>query len=356
MRAREFLYEYTDLEQEKENIIKTVSGLNASNEEEAKILDRIYKILNSERIDQTMTVAFQSTMSDESFNDKTKKTIIRDMTRILSTLSSDFRRMNSFLDKMEAGGVVNINALSKPLSSFEEVFGGDPVAVEAFLKLARYGSGSNQKGPGEYALALLSNKIALKAGGGDLSIEGMGEVELKAHAGESGGRLGQGGLPHDDAREILSKYNDDVPAILNHFEKGAKGLSLPVFVKYLNNGLPARSPENVKMRQQIALDLYSPVYKEYANGIAKAFSQEDYSVIEAEFVKANFEHYLSQDAFDVLLICGFPQRKFAAVKNADDLIKLRQAGHLKAFSLAAVPTSSGMREAFAQLSLSRAKI
>ena len=37
-----------------------------------------------------------------------------------------------------------------------------------------------QKGPGEYALACLTNKIRLAAGEGDLDIDGIGKVELKA--------------------------------------------------------------------------------------------------------------------------------------------------------------------------------
>ena len=98
MKAKQFinycLTEYEDLSQEKANIIKTISGLDASNEEEAAILDRIYKILNSDRISSTIDNAFSKPIADESLSDNAKKQIIRDVTEILGTLSVDYKRMN----------------------------------------------------------------------------------------------------------------------------------------------------------------------------------------------------------------------------------------------------------------------
>jgi hypothetical protein len=357
MRYSDFrLVEYTNIDQAKQEIIKTVSGLDARNEQQAEILDRVWKVLNRDDVGQKIDTAFATTLADEKFSKQERNLILRNLTEIFGNLSADYASMMKFLDKLEKGGVVNINALSRPLSSFEQVFDGDPVAIKAFTRLAGYGSGKNQKGPGEYALAMLSNKISLKDGGGDLSIEGIGEVELKAAVGSSGGRLGHGGLAQKDARAALEKYHDDVPALLQHFEQGAKGMGLGQFVQYLNDGLPARSPENQALRAQIALDLYTPVFGNFAQTIAKAFEQEDYQVIEDTMVKTNYDHYLDKDYFDVLLLCSFAGGKFAAVKSGDDLINLRKTGQLNAFSISAVPTNAGMREIFAQMSLSRAKI
>ena len=49
------LIEYQDLEAEKQNIIAKVSGLSADNEQDAALLDRIYKILNSGAIGTNIT-------------------------------------------------------------------------------------------------------------------------------------------------------------------------------------------------------------------------------------------------------------------------------------------------------------
>ena len=41
------LVEYDDLEAEKQNIVAKISGLRADSPEDAALLDRIYKILNT---------------------------------------------------------------------------------------------------------------------------------------------------------------------------------------------------------------------------------------------------------------------------------------------------------------------
>ena len=55
MRATQFLREYEDLGQEKQNIIQTISGLDANTPEQAALLDRIWKLLNSETFGSTFT-------------------------------------------------------------------------------------------------------------------------------------------------------------------------------------------------------------------------------------------------------------------------------------------------------------
>ena len=55
MRANQFIREYEDLGQEKANIIKTISGLDAADETQAALLDRIWKLLNSETFGSNIT-------------------------------------------------------------------------------------------------------------------------------------------------------------------------------------------------------------------------------------------------------------------------------------------------------------
>ena len=172
--------EYDDLGKEKAVIIKTVSGLDAADKEQAYILDRIYKILNSGQISSNIDVAFTKPLVDENLPEAEKANVRKDMTRIISSLEQDYGSMKKFLDRLDqAGGVVNIAELAKPLNTFEKVFGDDP-AIAAFITLANYGVGKKQKGPGEYALACLSNQIKLAEGEGDLQISGIGKTELKA--------------------------------------------------------------------------------------------------------------------------------------------------------------------------------
>jgi len=153
MRYRD-LVEYEDLGQEKEQIISTISGLSADNQDEANLLDRIWKILNSGTISTNIDNAFDIPLQDENMGDKEKLLIRQDMTKIFSTIESDYKTMDTLLKRLEQGGAVDIGALSKPLNTFSAVF-GDEVGSAAFRKLAAYGVGKKQKGPGEYGLACL---------------------------------------------------------------------------------------------------------------------------------------------------------------------------------------------------------
>ena len=69
MKAKQFinycLTEYEDLSKEKENIIRTISGLDAGDENQAALLDRIWKLLNSETFGSNITNAFVTTTKDE---------------------------------------------------------------------------------------------------------------------------------------------------------------------------------------------------------------------------------------------------------------------------------------------------
>ena len=87
MRLRN-LFEYDSLEAEKETIISKIAGLQAENEEDAVLLDRIYKLLNSGSIGQSITNAFQAPLADETLSDNEKRQIMQDMTQIISNSDS----------------------------------------------------------------------------------------------------------------------------------------------------------------------------------------------------------------------------------------------------------------------------
>ena len=208
MRANQFIREYEDLSKEKDNIIKTISGLDASNEEQAAMLDRIWKLLNSQNFSSKIDQAFAVTTADEYMQATTLDGHRKNVAEIISRLDSDYGALSGFLKKLEGGGAVNISELAKPVNTFNAIFGGDAVAMKAFDALKGYGVGEKQKGPGEFALAMMSNKIRLAQGEGDTEIDGIGKVEVKAAMGTkgSGGRLGHGGPSQENQLKTLEKY------------------------------------------------------------------------------------------------------------------------------------------------------
>jgi hypothetical protein len=356
MRYRD-LVEYEDLGQEKEQIISTISGLSADNQDEANLLDRIWKILNSGTISTNIDNAFDIPLQDENMGDKEKLLIRQDMTKIFSTIESDYKTMDTLLKRLEQGGAVDIGALSKPLNTFSAVF-GDEVGSAAFRKLAAYGVGKKQKGPGEYGLACLSNKVRLAAGEGDLEIDGIGKVELKAAMSSSGGRIGYGGGSQKAKRAVLEKYKEKLPTVIGAI--GAKGgsLGLGPFMNALNTDLPTSEPNNQKIRKALMLDLLQMDMENYAGPIAdKVATTEDASQVELTYLAQNFEWYKNRDNFDALLLMSIPNQKTAMLRNANDLAAFRQGGHAGGLAISIIPTQAGAgREQWAQLTLNKAMI
>ena len=350
--------EYDDLGKEKQVIIKTVSGLDATDKQQASILDRIYKILNSGQISTNIDVAFTKPLVDENLPEAEKAKIRKDMTRIIAGLEQDYGSMKKFLDRLEqAGGVVNIKELAKPLNTFANVF-GDDVSAAAFITLANYGVGKKQKGPGEYALACLSNQIKLAEGEGDLQINGIGKTELKAALSSAGGRIGYGGGSQKAKRAVINKYSKYIPTVLERLNAGRGGsISIRPFIDALNTDLPTNTPDNVKVRKALMSALLTMDLEQFAAPVVDKFATSmNFDEIETEYLKQNFAWYKDRDDFDALLLMHIPNRKTAMIRSAEDLIAFRNSGHANATSISIVPTQAGAgREQWAQLTLNKSK-
>jgi hypothetical protein len=350
--------EYDDLGKEKEVIIKTVSGLDATDKQQAVMLDRIYKILNSGQISTNIDIAFTKPLVDENLPEAEKVKVRQDMARIIVGLEQDYGSMKKFLDRLEsAGGVVNLKELSKPLNTFENVF-GDNAATAVFITLANYGVGKKQKGPGEYALACLSNQIKLAEGEGDLQIAGIGKVELKAALSSAGGRIGYGGGSQKAKRAVINKYAQYLPTVLARLNAGGGGsISIRPFIDALNTDLPTNNPDNVKVRKALMSALLTMDLEKFAGPVVEKFATSmNFDEIEIEYLKQNFAWYKDRDDFDALLLMHVPNRKTAMIRSAEDLIAFRNSGHANATSISIVPTQAGAgREQWAQLTLNKTK-
>ncbi len=347
--------EYTDLGDEKDAIIKTISGLDASNEQHASILDRIYKLLNSDHISKTLDKAFSFPLMDEPLSDKQKLKVIQDVTKIIGGLDSDYGTMNGFITRLEKQGtVVNIKELDKPINSFQAVF-GDDISISAFRALTSYGVGVNQKGPGEYGLACLSNQISLAVGEGDLEIKGIGKVELKAATSSTGGRIGYGGGSQKAKRAVIDKYAEYIPTVISSIGGQGGSLGWTKFIDGLNVDLPATDVNNQKVRKAIAQELFTMDMEGYAGPLCDAIAtQMDITQLENVYLTQNFLWYKNRDDFDGLLLISIPNMKTAMIKNEKDLIAFRRSGHSMSTSISVIPTQAGAgREQWAQLSLNK---
>lgn len=364
MRATQFLREYEDLDKEKQNIISTISGLDANTPEQAALLDRIWKLLNSETFGSNINNAFITTTKDEYMQASTLEAHRRNVAEIISRLDSDYAALGGFLKKLEGGGAIDIGALSQPVNTFNSVFGGDAVAIKAFDALKGYGVGEKQKGPGEFALAMMSNKIRLAQGEGDTEIDGIGKVEVKAAMGAkgSGGRLGHGGPNSEAQMKTIMNYEQVLPNMVAGIKAKAGGtISLGVFIDAVNAELPVGGKNALGQNNDVRFDLgnklWSPIFGNGGTAIAKVFSQnEAREATENEYVKQNFEWYKTRDKFDAYLLLSFTYGKTAMGRTGDDIIKIKQAGMLGTFAISVVPSKAAPREVFAQISLNNSGV
>ena len=346
-----FLREYADLNQAKNDVISKIQNLQIDSDKDAKLLDRIYKLLSSDNLSPIIKNAFLQSTADDNL--KNVDNVINDLSKAIFTIESDYKKINNFLANLEkTGSAIDTDAMISPgTQSFNTIFKGDEVGVKAFKALKSYGEGAKQKGKGEWALALLSNKIQVKSGKGDVQINGK-EVEVKAEAGKGGGRLGQGGPAQNQAISFWSK----LPSINKHFaELGGKYLGIANALKYLDQDLPLNNAKAKNNRQKMLQQYFSPYFKN-SDDIVKAFMQSDPKMAEKMYAAANFENYKAIDQFSGILMINFAQEKTTYFESGNDLIKMRDAGMLKSFGISFIPSRSRPPEIFAQLSMSSAKV
>ena len=346
-----FLREYSDLDQAKNDVISKIQNLQIDSDKDAKLLDRIYKLLSSDNLSPIIRNAFLQSTADDNL--KNVDNVINDISKAIFTIESDYKKINNFLSNLEkTGSAIDTDALISPgTQSFNAIFKGDEVGVKAFKALKSYGEGAKQKGKGEWALALLSNKIQVKSGKGDVQINGK-EVEVKAEAGKGGGRLGQGGPAQNQAISFWSK----LPSINKHFaELGGKYLGIANALKYLDQDLPLNNAKAKNNRQKMLQQYFSPYFKN-SDDIVKAFMQSDPKMAEKMYAAANFENYKAIDQFSGILMINFAQEKTTYFESGNDLITMRDSGMLKSFGISFIPSRSRPPEIFAQLSMSSAKV
>lgn len=348
MRALEFLKEYTNLQTAQQDIIATVSGLSVNNERDAELIDRIYKIVNDDSMKDKIAKAFSAPVKDENFN---LAPLLTKVTQLIFHVDTDYQKLNAFLTKLEKGNVVDVAVLKKPgVGNINSFFAGDETATKVFKALAEVGAGKKQKGPGEYALAMLSNQIQLRGSEGDLDVAGFGKLEVKAETTSGGGRLGEGG----PSNPVAKKYWSVLPSIATHMETN-KGLGIGNFVRYLAIDLPLNDAEKKKERQDLLTKWYSQIFAD-PSGIVEAFMQDDPMVAESMYGRANFESYKANYGWDGLLAINFNTGKYGMCVSGNDFVKLKEAKHFGSFSISVIPSAARPSEVYAQLSMTKAKV
>ena len=183
---KKFLAEYKGISQAKKDIIQKIVDLDPKDELGAKLLDRIFKVLNTDTISGKIVNSFKIPTADENFAEAVKQKHINNIAEIISRVDTDYKSMNAFLNILAKGQAINLSEFKKPVTSFTAICNNNAVALKVLNALAGYGQGSKRAGPGEFALAFMSPGIKIAEGQGDIEIKGLGKVELKAETTKGG--------------------------------------------------------------------------------------------------------------------------------------------------------------------------
>jgi len=291
MRANEILYEYQDADEAKREIMQRIQGIDPNDEEQAKLLDRVYSLVNKTGVVDRFLPLVNSKLAGE-YGDEAMKSIAE---RIVASDRLNLSQKNQFLDNFEKNQCVNVNAFLKDGHySFNEVFNNDPVNIQMFLEFLDFGAGLQRAGKGEHALAILSQDITQK-GTGDIDVKGV-PVELKVASTKGSGRLGEGGVSADRVKQILMQFEELKQPLQGYFNTpGNRGtppktMNLKIFVDLVNS-----LDLDAGRRAQIGQAVFQQRFQQFGDSITNVFRQPNASadaVLDA-YIAANFDWYKS---------------------------------------------------------------
>jgi len=360
-----FEYDSKNLDKAKANILNQIGNLDTTDDDNIRILDKVFRILNSEQSGTTINAAFSSAtgpLADEDWSDSVKQGHILNVAKIISDVDTDYNSLMGFLKKLEKGKALDISVFDKKESTFNELCGGDPIAIKVLHSLMMYGKDKKRAGAGEFALAMLSPKIKMAPGEGDLVING-GTAELKAETSTGGGRMGTGGPPRTDQIAVLQKYAEHIPEIIAAFPDGMKGKSAqvgPFLTDWLDKYLPVggKSPaggNNTQIRIALATDMFDLTFGQpYAGIIGKAFGQPNRQTTVSTMIGQNYEWYKARDNFGLFVVISFKSERLTMVSNGEDMATAFANGSLSGGGAAFIHTGQPS-ECFAQMNIPKAK-
>lgn len=318
------LFEYQDADEAKREIMQRVQSIDANDEAQAKLLDRVYSLVNKTGVVDRFIPLVNSKLSGE-YSDEAMKNIAE---RIVASDRLNLAQKNKFLDNFEKNQCVNPDVFLKDGHySFNEVFNNDPVNIQMFLEFLDFGAGLQRAGKGEHALAILSQNITQK-GTGDIDVNGT-PVELKVASTKGSGRLGEGGVSAERVKQTLEQFEELAQPIEAYFASGKKTMNLKLFVDLVNSlNLDAGR------RAEIGKAVFQQRFQQFGDAITNVFKQPNASadaVLDA-YIESNFDWYKANPdmggAWQVMSSMAVGSMSMVTATSGAGLNALRKSGVL----------------------------
>ena len=310
MKATEFLIEKdmpsfnltpTSQIDKKQEIISAVK----KTKDEA-LIDKIYTALNHSTLLQRISSVLEKETDTKGYVDRIVKIIIdtpgtyEEKSNFIMGFPNGYVNVKLMLsgERVHFKDLLTSGIKDVPINFVKRVF--------TALKQVNFGS---EKGPGEFALAVLSPHIHI-TGKGDLNIDGK-VIEVKASgAGESakassgGGRLGNAGFLN----------HKDVPAILKKYYKHP--LPRSITLTRLQDMTQKMKPES---KRALGKELFSSIF---GKGTDVSKIVKDFVAgndLTASYTMINYEKYKSSHHFDALMLINFAIEELMYFSDASKL-------------------------------------
>ena len=329
MRSFELIFEKTQ-----NSVVKLQTDVinQVKKTDDEQLLDRIITVLNQTNLNQKITGTLERDTDTKGFSEK--------LAQIIINTPGSYKDKKNFI-KGYPNGYVDIELmLSGKRVKFENLLTGEKFVRDVFNELRQI-TFSTSKGPGEFALAVLSPYIKI-TGSGDLEINGQ-LIEVKASAGKEvssgGGRLGTPGLlNHQEVPRLLKKYLPNIDIA----KTAPNGIGLKGIVQ-LGKTLPPNK------RAAFGKALFSSIFgdESLASGVISEFASGNN--ITKEYIKANYEKYKKDSQFVGILLMNFALGELQYF--SDNEVLLSNIYSPNVYILSKKHQSDGARQILSQVTL-----
>lgn len=214
MRAYEFLTEAPSRKQ-----IQYMQRIYAKMQENPAVIDELWKVISTKiaddeggmqsRIVTSLQPANTRPEDDQTYGNGFLEGLVDAIDKTEGTVEEKI----AFAQTLGTADHIDTKALLQPLAGWSDWLIGTPFSQRLFDTMFNMPAlKEDNKGPGEFALAILSPRITLKGAKGDIDVDGT-PVEVKAGMTSSGGRLspteGTLGILYNNKEFWESLFPDD---------------------------------------------------------------------------------------------------------------------------------------------------
>lgn len=304
MRAFDFISEKDEGKARLKQLQAQVIGQVKKTEDES-LLDKIYTTLNSSGLAGRIAKAIS--------HDVDAKAYIDQLVQIIIDTPGTYEEKEAFIEGFPDGYVDIKKMLSGERVHFDELLTSKnskaPLAfVKRVFQALKQVSLGTEKGPGEFALAVMSPQIRI-FGKGDLHIGKM-TIELKASAGtdvgSGGGRIGTSGwLNHQQVPELVAKYFPSLDV--------TQTLGLSKFSELVKTLPPKKRVDAVR-------EIFGSIFKGKKADLQPLVDAAvaGNSLIKP-YVKVAYQAYQSSSGFDGMMLMNFNLEELKYFKDPEQM-------------------------------------